>query len=254
MGSLTVVGIGPGPRGHLTAEAVRAIAEAEVVVGYHRYLSFIEPLIRGKVRFGSSMRQEIERADAALRAAREGKKVCAVADGDACVYGLGGLILERMTEEDLAAIDLSFVPGITAANAAGAVLGAPLMNDYVVLSLSDLLTDRQVILRRLHAAGAGDFVTALYNPRSRTRKDLLLVAREIFLEHRSGGTPVGIVRNALREGSAVHLCTLATLDRHVEEVDMSSIVIIGNSTSRRVGDYIVTPRGYGTKGDTDHEA
>ncbi len=247
MGSLTIVGTGPGAEDLLTPEARQAIRGAELVVGYSGYLSLIEPLIRGKERFSSSMRQEIERADVAIRAAREGRDVCAVADGDACVYGLGGLILERMREEDFDAIALRLVPGITAANAAAALLGAPLMNDYVVLSLSDLLTDRQLILRRLRAAGAGDLVTVLYNPQSRTRTVLLREAQRILLSSRSAETPVGIVRNAYREASSVRLCTLGDLDRHVQEIDMSCVVVIGNSASRRVRNYIVTPRGYERK-------
>lgn len=247
MGSIRIVGFGPGGSGHRTAAAEEAIQEADLIVGYDRYLDMVADLLQGKETFGSTMTAEVERADYAIDAAASGREVAVVASGDACVYGIGGLVLERMTEAELRSIPVKVVPGITAANAAASVVGAPFMNDYLVLSLSDLLTDRDLILRRLRAAGETDLALALYNPRSAGRPDLILRAREILLEYRPAETPVGIVRNALREDQRATLTTLGALESVVEDIDMSSLVAIGSSVSRRVGDFIVAPRGYAGK-------
>ena len=243
-GLLNIVGLGPGSPDQRTPAAAAAVREADLVVGYTPYLAMASDLCAGKETFGSSMRAEEERADYAVRAAREGRKVAVVASGDACVYGIGGLVLERLNEADLERFPVRVVPGITAANAAAALLGAPFMNDYMVLSLSDLLTDRKLILRRIRAAADGDLALALYNPQSRTRRDLLAETRKILLESRPGATPVGIVRSAYRDGQEIELTTLGDFEKIIDRVDMFSLVVIGNSRSVRLGQLIITPRGY----------
>lgn len=247
MGSIRIVGFGPGSPEHRTPAAEAAIREADLVVGYGAYLDMIADLTAGKDFFGSAMTEEVERADYAIRSAAAGRRVAVVASGDACVYGIGGLVLERMTEAELAAIPVRVVPGITAANAAASILGAPFMNDYLVLSLSDLLTDRELILKRLRAAADADLAVALYNPRSVRRTELIRMAREILLPGRGPAAPVGIVKNALREGQTTLLTSLGALEAAMETIDMFSLVAIGNSSSVRRGDFIVTPRGYGDK-------
>ncbi len=171
-----------------------------------------------------------------------------MASGDACVYGLGELVLERLGGHGGSSaghgIAIDIIPGITAANAAAALLGAPLMNDYLVLSLSDLLTDAELIRKRLRAAAEGDLVVALYNPRSATRTGLIREARSILLERRPSSCPVGIVRNAYREGQRVLVTTLGELEGHYEEIDMFSVVIVGNGATFRLGNLMVSPRGY----------
>lgn len=247
MGSITITGFGPGSPEHRTKAAESAIRSADLVVGYELYLDMVADLIGGTERYGSSMMEEAERADYAIGAARSGRRVAVVASGDACVYGIGGLVLERMTERDLETIPVTVVPGITAANAAAALLGSPLMNDYMVLSLSDLLTERELILRRAEAAGAGDLALVLYNPRSRTRRDLILLVRELLLRYRPAATPAAVVRHALRGDERIIRTTLGDLEHRMEEIDMSSVVVVGSSRTVCRGDFFVTPRGYAEK-------
>ncbi len=245
-GSLAVVGIGPGGLDHITRAAERELATADLVVGYGLYLELIAPLIEGKERFASSMRAETERADYALEAARAGRRVAVVAGGDACVYGIGSLVLERLRDGD--AFPVSVAPGVTAANAAASVVGAPLANDYMVVSLSDLLTPRSTILSRVEAAAASGVAVAFYNPRSRTRTDLLDAALRGLLDARGPDTPVAVVRDALRPGQESRVVTLAeALDAStgvIESIDMFTIVIVASPDSRIERGRIVTPRGY----------
>jgi len=246
-GALNIVGIGPGSATLRTEAALAALAESDLVVGYKFYLGLISDLCAGKEIYGSSMKAETERAQYALEAARKGRRVAVVAGGDACVYGIGGLVLELMDDQDLRDIPVQVIPGISASVAAAALLGGPLMNDYVVISLSDLLTDDKLIRKRLRAAGQGDLAVALYNPQSRSRRNLLAEARKILLQYRPASVPVGVVRNAFRKDQSIMLCTLGDFDVRMEAVDMFSLVIIGDSRSKRKGPFIVTPRGYYTE-------
>ncbi len=243
-GRLTVVGIGPGSSDYLAPRARRAIREAELVVGYHRYLSLLGGLLEGKETFSTGMRREEERAEKAVTAARDGKTVALVSSGDAGVYGLAGLALETLTDADLRDIDFQVVPGITAASSCAALLGAPLSNDFAVVSLSDLLTPRETIQDRVRAAAAADLVLVLYNPRSTRRRDLLEWTRDRLLEARGASVPVGLVRAAGRPEERAWVTTLGELPELYGEIDMSATVIVGNSRSRRKGPFIVTPRGY----------
>jgi adenosylcobyric acid synthase len=242
MSRLFVVGLGPGDLKHMTCEAREAIESSEVVVGYSTYLKLIEPLLNVKEVFSSGMTKEVERCREAIRLAAEGRTVALVSSGDAGVYGMAGLVLELAPNRD---IEIIMIPGISAVQAAASVLGAPLMHDFAVISLSDLLTPWEAIEKRLDAAAAADFVIALYNPRSKGRAGHMERARDILLASRSPRTPVGIVRNACRSGEEKIVTTLA--DIPIDRIDMFSLVIIGNSSSFiDAQERIVTPRGYNT--------
>lgn len=234
------MGLGPGGRAHLTPAAEAALLQADVVVGYKPYLALVEDLLAGKRQVNSGMREEVPRARAAVAEALAGARVAVISTGDAGIYGMAGLVLELLPED--APVGVAVVPGITAASAAAACLGAPLMNDFAVISLSDLMTPLEMIERRLTAAATGDFVIALYNPRSHRRHEPLARALAILRAHRDPATPVGMVKNALRAGQAVHLTTLADLPE--TDVDMVTILIIGNSQTTVRGGRMVTARGY----------
>lgn len=240
-GKVYVVGLGPGGEEYLTGRAHFAIKDSQVIMGYHVYISLIESLIAGKEVVSTGMGQELERCRQALELAGAGKKVALVSSGDPGIYGMAGPLLELAAglEEPT---DVEIVPGITAATMGAALLGAPLMHDMAVISLSDLLTPWEVIEKRLNMAAEGDFVTVLYNPRSNGRPGYINKAREIFLSQREKKTPLGIVRNAAREGQVKIITTLGEMPE--EEIDMFSVVIIGNSQSYISGNFIITPRGY----------
>jgi precorrin-3B C17-methyltransferase len=233
-----VVGLGPGSRDLLTPRALESIRSAEVVIGYKSYTALIEDLIVDQELISSGMRHEKERARLAVEKALTGKLVVVVSSGDAGVYGMAGLILELAGDR----IPVEIVAGVTAGTAAAALLGAPLMNDFVVISLSDLLTPWEMIAARLDAAGRGDFVTVIYNPRSQGRQQQIEKAQEILLQYRQPQTPVGIVRNAERADARVVITHLANMLE--EEIDMLSTVIVGNSATRIENGRMITPRGY----------
>jgi adenosylcobyric acid synthase len=250
-GKLWVVGLGPGDVLHLTPAAKAAIERAEIVAGYQTYLDLIPQLIVGKELLRSGMRQEVERCRLALERAAAGAEVALVCSGDAGVYGMAGLVLELAGEMgdhrgSPLQCEIEIIPGVSAVQAAAARLGAPLMHDFAVLSLSDLLTPWPLIRQRLNAAAGADFVLALYNPKSRGRTTQIGAAREILLRHRAPQTPVGIVRHACRAGEEVRV---TTLERMLEtEIDMFSLVIVGNSSTYvDAAGRMVTPRGYAGK-------
>ena len=213
-----------------------------MVAGYFPYIENIKDLIEGKEILSTGMTREEERCKAAIERAATGEIVALVSSGDAGVYGMAGLAIEmaRTLAPDLA---IEIVPGVSAASAAGAAMGAPLMLDYAVISLSDLLVPWDMIVKRLQAVAAADLVCALYNPRSKKRIRHLAEATEIFLAHRPADTPVGI---GMAVGTADESITHTVLGKLLDqEVNMRSIVIIGNTTSRQVAGWFVTPRGYG---------
>ena len=245
MSKLFVVGIGPGDLKHMTYEARDALESAEVVVGYKTYLDFIEPLLAGKEVISTGMTKEVERCREALRIAVSGRTVALVSGGDAGIYGMAGLVLEMAATGESGSPEVVVIPGVSALQAAAAVLGAPLMHDFAVISLSDLLTPWAVIEKRLAAAAAADFVVALYNPKSKGRIRQIERARELLLAVRPAETPVGIVRNACREGEEKSVTTLDGMLSY--DIDMFSIVIIGNSATFVDGEgRLITPRGYET--------
>lgn len=243
MSELYVVGLGPGGKEFLTGQAMTALEKAQVLCGYTVYVDLVSPLFPGKETYTTPMTREIDRCRWALEAAQSGKTVAMVCSGDAGVYGMAAPILELAPEYP--GVDIEVVPGVTAALSGGGVLGAPLGHDFCVISLSDLLTSWEVIENRLRCAALGDFAVALYNPASRKRKDHLRRACDILLEHKSGETVCGWVRNIGRDGQEKKVLTLAQLRE--EELDMFTTVFIGSSTTRQVGDAMVTPRGYDKK-------
>jgi precorrin-3B C17-methyltransferase len=233
----------------MTVQARTAIEGADVVIGNATYLDQIADLLTGKEVIRSSMGREVERAARAVHLAR-GRRVAMVSGGDAGVYGMASIVLEIIAKE-ADPPPVAIVPGVTAAQAAAAILGSPLSGDFVTLSLSDLLTPAEEVERRLHLAMAMQVPVVLYNPRSKTRRDGLPRAVAIALEHRDAATPVGIVRNAFRPAQGVTVSTLGDAPAWTEVVDMHTIVIIGGPESRiwrtRHGEGIVTPRGYNRK-------
>lgn len=243
-GRLAVVGIGPGDPEDLSSRALQALRQAEVVVGYRPYIQLLNGVLSPDQEIvGSGMRQELERARLAVDLARSGRRVAVVSSGDAGVYGMAGLVLELLVKSGARdQVDFQVVPGITAASAAAALLGAPLMHDFAVISLSDLLTPWEVILKRIEAAARGDFVTVFYNPRSRKRVNQIREARDVLLRYRPPETPVGIVTAAGRPGQRVVISDLAGfLD---QEINMHSLVLVGNSRSYVRDGFLITPRGY----------
>ncbi len=244
-GTLYLVGTGPGDLAHITPAAVAAIGRSAVVVGYRLYLDLLGGLLDGKEVISSQLTEETARAQYAVDRARSGTVVSLVSSGDAGVYGMAGLALELLYAQgwrpgDAPAVEI--VPGITAAQAAAALLGAPLMHDWACVSLSDLLTPWEVIRRRLEAVASADFTVCLYNPRSRQRDWQLATAQEIFLVNRSPMTPVGLVTDAYRPAQQVRTTTLGA--DWVVSVDMLTTVIIGNAATVDAGGLLITPRGY----------
>jgi cobalt-precorrin 5A hydrolase/precorrin-3B C17-methyltransferase len=242
-GQIVVVGLGPGQRDLLTPQAAAALRQAEVVIGYTGYFAWVEDLLGGQRCTALPLGQERERAGLALEHAGQGRRVAVISSGDPGIYAMASVVLETLatTARDLWP-EIEIVPGVSALNAAAALLGAPLGHDFAAISLSDLLTPWEAIEKRLTAAAWGDFVVALFNPRSQRRDWQLTRARAILLDHRPGSTPAGIVRHAFRPGQEVVVTTLEEMD--MAKVDMFTIVIVGNSTSRFAGTFIVTPRGY----------
>ena len=239
---IVAVGIGPGNAELLTPLARRAIAEASVVVGYRPYLEQIAPLTAGKELIAGTMHREVERCVLALEAALRGERVAVVSSGDAGVYGMAGLLLELTENGRFAGIEVEVVPGVTAALAAAALVGAPFLNDFAVVSLSDLLTPADLIRRRLRALAAADFATALYNPASRRRHDLLDFALAEFRAHGGGDLPCALVRDAWRPGQKVMVTPLDEFP--IAEVNMTTLVVIGNSQTGVVNGKMFCRRGY----------
>ncbi len=240
-GRILIIGTGPGNEDRMSNEAVRGIEESDLIVGYDKYLKLIRSLTSGKEVFATGMGGERERCLKALSEAEKGRRVALISDGDPGVYGMAGLVYEL----NKGGVEIRVIPGITAALSGGALLGAPLMNDFACISLSDRLTPFDTIERRLRAAAEGDMVTVLYNPGSRGRKGYLKKACEIFLNIRPPETVCGYVKNIAREGEEYEICTLAELKDL--EPDMSWTCFIGNSDTRVIGGRMVTVRGYGKK-------
>ena len=239
-GRLALVGLGPGDDALIPPLAREALAASELVVGLEQYVERVRHLLRPGTRVSTPpLGSEIERAKEALAEARAGGSVALVSSGDAGVYAMASPALELAGED----VEVTVVPGITAAQAAASLLGSPLGHDHCAISLSDLLTPWEIILERVRAAAEADFVVSLYNPRSKGRDWQLGKAREVLLQHRPPDTPVGVVRDAYREGQEVSLTDLGSL--RPEEVDMLTVVIVGSSRTEVRAGRMVTPRGYG---------
>ena len=236
-----VIGIGPGSRDLMTQEAIAAMEDAEVIVGYKTYIKLVEDFIKDKEVVQNGMRKEVDRCQDAIDIAKTGKKVAVISSGDAGIYGMAGLILELITKQNLD-IPVKVVPGVTASIGAAAVLGAPIMHDFCHISLSDLMTPWEVIEKRLRLAAEADFVICLYNPRSKGRSEHLAKAFKIMGEFKDGSTPIGIVKDVGRADQEKFICTFDTMD--FERVDMTTMVIIGNKSTYVKDDLMITPRGY----------
>lgn len=240
MKKIYAVGIGPGEYESMTIKACRILKECDVIVGYTVYVELVEQYFPGKEFLTTPMRREKERCELAFSEAMKGKTVAMICSGDAGVYGMAGLILELQCGYPEVSVEI--VPGITAASSGAAVLGAPLMHDFAVISLSDLLTPWEKIEERLRAAGKGDFSVCLYNPSSKKRADYLRRACGILMEFKSPETVCGAVRNIGRQGEEKRIMTLGELASY--EADMFTTVFVGNSQTKELADRMVTPRGY----------
>ncbi|MBI5969818.1 MAG: precorrin-3B C(17)-methyltransferase [Deltaproteobacteria bacterium] len=243
MGAVYVVGMGPGGLPHLTLRAMEVLKAADAIVGYTRYVELIAPLTADKEIFSTGMTREIERCEKAIALAREGKTVAMVSSGDAGIYGMAGLVMQVAMRRG-EPVPIEVIPGVPSFVSAAAILGAPLMHDFASISLSDLLTDWEKIEGRLLAAAKADFVIVLYNPKSGKRTEGLKKAVSIIAAHREGNTPVGIVRNATREGEDAVITTLSGFHLYYDKIDMLTIVIVGNSTTFTHEHRMITPRGY----------
>ena len=237
MATLYVVGIGPGGKELMTLKAIDALRRCQVIVGYRFYLDLIREFLDGKTVISTGMTQEMERCRQAVECVKRGQDACVVSTGDPGLYGMAGPIAEIAD-----GIDIEIIPGVSAAFAAAAEVGAPLMHDMCTISLSDLLTPWAVIVSRLEHAAQADFVIALYNPKSRGRPTHLDEAVTILRRHKSPDTPVALVKNAGRAGNARKIVTLATID--AAWIDMKTVVIIGNAATYINDGRMITPRGY----------
>ncbi|GER93445.1 precorrin-3B C(17)-methyltransferase [hot springs metagenome] len=261
---LYIVGTGPGGIEHITPYAQDAIRKSDVIVGYGTYLDLIKDLIKDKEVVSTGMTQEIDRCKKAVELALSGKTVSVISGGDPGIYAMAGLVFEVIKERDglsvisnqlkdlnplpithYPSLSVEVIPGISALNACAARLGAPLMHDFAVISLSDRLTDWDLIEKRLIAAAMSDFVTVIYNPKSMGRPEHINRARDIFLRHRSTETPVGIVKGAMRENEKIIITNLRDMLNY--DIDMQTTVIIGNSQTFIWNNYMITPRGYEKK-------
>lgn len=242
MGKIIVAGIGPGSKEDVTPAVIEAVREADAIVGYKYYFQFIEEYVKdGGDCIDTGMKKERERAEQAFLLAEQGKTVVVISSGDAGLYGMAPLIYEMKMKQS-SDIEIEVLPGISAFQKAASLLGAPIGHDVCLISLSDLMTPWDVIERRIKAAAVGDFVTAIYNPKSHGRYWQIYRLQELFLKYRSAETPVGYVRQAGREEQEIKVTTLEKFDP--EEVDMFTVVLIGNSQSYLADGKFITPRGY----------
>lgn len=238
---LYVVGLGPGGQEQMTFEAQEAIKNCETIVGYVTYMRLVQELTEGKEIVCTGMKQEIDRCQKAIDIAMTGKNVAVISSGDAGVYGMAGLILELISSQEKE-LEVRVIPGVTASLGGAAILGAPLMNDFCHISLSDLMTPWPVIEKRLHAASEADFVICLYNPRSKGRPHHLRKALDIMSQYKDKQTVVGIAKDVGRSKEQVIVTTIEELDETL--VNMTTIVIIGNKDTYVSNGRMITPRGY----------
>jgi precorrin-3B C17-methyltransferase len=254
-GTLSIVGIGPGAQRHTTPAALEAIQRAELVVGYTTYIRLVKPLLEGKEIVKTGMTEEIGRARAAVERARDGASVAIISSGDAGVYGMAGLVFQVLADIGWKrgdSPDLHIIPGMTALNSCGSLVGAPLGHDFCAISLSDLLTPWAVIRKRIEAAASADFVIGLYNPASGRRTRGIVEAQEIIAKHRPGSTPVALVKSAYRR---LESAILTDVDRFLDyEIGMLTTVLVGSTNTFVFEGYMVTPRGYTNKYTWDGEA
>lgn len=249
-GKLYIVGVGPGHHDHMTFRAKEVIAKSDTIVGYETYVNLVNDLIEGKTVYRYAMTQEVERAHQCIDLAKSGKIVSLVSSGDPGIYGMAGLIYETLAEtgwnpED--GLEVEIIPGVSALNSCASIIGSPLMTDFAVVSMSDLLVPWEIIEKRVEAAAQGDFVIVVYNPASKKRIHQLQDTRKILLKYRKPSTPVAIIKGAFRESQSVVLTNLEDLPKHADQLGMISTVIIGNSSTYTYKDLMINPRGYKSK-------
>ena len=242
-GKIYVVGIGPGKKADMTFKAYEKMKNSDIIVGYKTYTDLIKEYFPNTEIRSSSMMKEVDRCLEVLDLAKAGKNVALISSGDAGIYGMAGIMYEIINEND--DIEVEVIAGVTATNAAAAIVGAPIMHDYVTISLSNLLTDWELIKKRLELAAQGDFIISLYNPKSKGRTAQISEAQKIMLKYKSKDTPVAIVRNAGRENEEYETTTLENMLDF--EINMLTIVLIGNSNTYVKNGKIITPRGYEKK-------
>ena len=256
-GKLNIVGVGPGHHDHMTFRAKEAISESDTIVGYETYVNLVQDLIEGKTVYRYAMTQEVERARQCIDLAKSGKVVSLVSSGDPGIYGMAGLIYETLAEagwNPKDGLQVEVVPGVSALNSCASIVGSPLMTDFAVVSMSDLLVPWEVIESRVEAAAKGDFVIVVYNPASKKRVRQLQDTRKILLKYRKPATPVAIIKGAFRESETVVLTDLENLPNHSGELGMLSTVIVGNSSTYTYKDLLINPRGYKSKYNLEEQA
>ena len=249
-GKLYIVGVGPGHHDHMTFRAQQVISESDTIVGYETYVNLVQDLIAGKTVHRYAMTQEVERAHQCIDLAKSGKIVSLVSSGDPGIYGMAGLIYETLAESGWNPKDdlqVEIVPGVSALNSCASIIGSPLMTDFAVVSMSDLLVPWEVIAKRVEAAAQGDFVIVIYNPASQKRIHQLQDTRKVLLKYRKPTTPVAIIKGAYRESETIVMTDLENLPNHSEQLGMISTVIIGNSSTYTYKDLMINPRGYKSK-------
>ena len=253
-GKLYIVGVGPGHHDHMTFRAKEVIEESDTIVGYETYVNLVQDLIEGKDVYRYAMTQEVERAHQCIDLAKEGKIVSLVSSGDRGIYGMAGLIFEILAEsgwDPKNDLQVELIPGVSALNSCASIIGSPLMTDFAVLSMSDLLVPWEIIVKRVEAADQGDFVSVIYNPSSKKRIHQLQDTRKLLLKYRKPSTPVAIIKGAYRNSQTVVMTDLEHMENFADKLGMISTVIIGNSSTYNFKDLMINPRGYKSKYNLD---
>lgn len=249
-GKLYIVGVGPGSHDHMTFRAKEVIGESDTIVGYDTYVTLVEDLIGGKEIHRYAMTQEVERAKQCVDLAREGRIVSLVSSGDPGIYGMAGLIYEVLAEsgwDPKTGLQVEIIPGVSALNSCASLIGSPLMTDFAVVSMSDLLVPWEIIVKRVEAAAQGDYVIVIYNPASKKRIHQLQDTRKILLRYRKPNTPVAIIKGAYRDSQSIVMTDLENMESFADQLGMISTVIIGNSSTYNFKNLMINPRGYTSK-------
>ena len=249
-GKLYIVGVGPGHHDHMTFRAKEVIAESDTIVGYETYVNLVQDLIEGKTIHRYAMTQEVERAHQCIDLAKSGKIVSLISSGDPGIYGMAGLIYETLAATDWdpsSDLKVEIIPGVSALNSCASIVGSPLMTDFAVVSMSDLMVPWEIIQKRVESAAQGDFVIVIYNPASKKRVHQLQDTRKILLKYRKSTTPVAIIKGAFRESETIVMTNLENLLNHSDQLGMISTVIIGNSSTYNYKNLMINPRGYKSK-------
>jgi len=249
-GKLYIVGVGPGAHDHMTFRAKQVIEESNTIVGYDTYVGLVEDLIQGKEIHRYAMTQEVERAKQCIELAQSGKIVSLVSSGDPGIYGMAGLIYETLAEagwDPKSGLEVEVVPGVSALNSCASLIGSPLMTDFAVVSMSDLLVPWEIITKRVEAAAQGDYVIVIYNPSSKKRIHQLQDTRKLLLKYRKPSTPVAIIKGAYRDSQVIVITDLENMEAHADKLGMISTVIIGNSSTYNFKNLMINPRGYTSK-------